>query len=257
MSEVAAAVGESTQSAFDALGGYPAWAAIRLRDSDTVTLLGGSRSEVTSLLDVPLETGLPTPGRRFDRLLAIPFKQVAERGFQAHDDGTPLVVVDIESEVEVPLAEALAALPLAEVDFTDRGGFESDDAEYAEVVEAIIRDEIGQGEGANLVIGRNYRAVVADWDATKALTVFRRLLVRERGAYWTYLFFTGRPLPDRRQPGAARERARRRRADEPDLGDVPDPPRSRRSGRSRRFSTSWPTRRRSTNSSWWWMKSSR
>ena len=163
--------------AFDALGGYPAWAAIRLRDSDTVTLLGGSRSEVTSLLDVPLETGVPEPGRRFDRLLAIPFKQVAERGFQAHDDGTPLVVVDIESEIEVPLAEALAALPVVEVDFTDRGGFESDDAGYAEVVEAIIRDEIGQGEGANLVIGRNYRAVVADWDATKALTVFRRLLV--------------------------------------------------------------------------------
>lgn len=199
---VAAAPKESTQSAFDALGGYPAWAAIRLRDSDTVTLLGGSRSEVTSLLDVPLESGLPEPGRRFDRLLAIPFKQVAERGFQAHDDGTPLVVVDIESEVEVPLAEALAALPLAEVDFTDRGGFESNDAEYAEVVEAIIRDEIGQGEGANLVIGRNYRAVVADWDATKALTVFRRLLVRERGAYWTFCFFTG----DRYLIGASPER---------------------------------------------------
>ena len=49
------------------------------------------------------------------------------------------------------------------MEFADRGGFETDDEEYAKVVEAIIKDEIGQGEGANLVIGRHYRATVADW----------------------------------------------------------------------------------------------
>ena len=64
------------------------------------------------------------------------------------------------------------------------------------------RDEIGQGEGANLVIGRHYRAEVADWGVDKALTVFRRLLERERGAYWTYVFFTG----DRYLIGASPER---------------------------------------------------
>ncbi len=66
----------------------------------------------------------------------------------------------------------------------------------------IIRDEIGQGEGANLVIGRHYRAVVADWSAERALSVFRRLLERERGAYWTFCFFTG----DRFLIGASPER---------------------------------------------------
>jgi phenazine biosynthesis protein phzE len=183
--------GVEARAELDTLIGREAWAAIRLRGADTVTLLGGRAREVASLLEVPLETGVPAPGRRFDCLLAIPFRQIAERGFQAHDDGTPLVMVDIDSEVEVPLAEVLAALPQGEVEFTDRGGFESTDEEYGAVVEAIIRDEIGQGEGANLVIGRNYRAVVADWDATRALTVFRRLLARERGAYWTFCFFTG------------------------------------------------------------------
>src|SRR6185436_19988412 len=73
---------------------------------------------------------------------------------------------------------------------------------YAELVGAIIRDEIGQGEGANLVIGRHYRAQVADWGADTALAVFRRLLERERGAYWTYVFFTG----DRYLIGASPER---------------------------------------------------
>ena len=77
-----------------------------------------------------------------------------------------------------------------------------DDDDYAVIVERIINDEIGQGEGANLVIGRHYRAVVADWDVERALTVFRRLLVRERGAYWTFIFFTG----DRFLIGASPER---------------------------------------------------
>ena len=75
------------RAALDALMGHDAWAVVRLRDSPTVTLVGGRRSEVQSLLDVPLEEGAPEAGRRFDRLLAVPFRQVAERGFEAHDDG--------------------------------------------------------------------------------------------------------------------------------------------------------------------------
>ena len=168
-----------------------AWAVIRLRDSDTVTLVGGTRSEVTNLSDVPLEDGAPEHGRRFDRLLAIPFRQVTERGFEVHDDGAPLTVVRIDSETEVPLGDLLDALPDEPIEFTDRGGFDTGDDEYAAIVDAIINDEIGNGEGANLVIGRRYRAQLADWDARKALTVFRRLVEAERGAYWTFCFFTG------------------------------------------------------------------
>ena len=189
-------------AALDAMAGHEAWAAIRLRDSATVTLVGGRRSVVESLLDVPLEDGVPADGRRFDRLLAVPFRQVAERGFEAHDDGAPLVVVDIDLEAEVPLAELLEALPDEPVEFEDRGGFETSDDEYGVVVERIIEDEIGNGEGANLVVGRHYRAQLADWDTRKALTVFRRLLERERGAYWTFCLFTG----DRFLVGASPER---------------------------------------------------
>ena len=189
------------------LQGHQAWALLRLArrepgEPDAVTFLAGGRSEVDSLLDVPLETGAPPEGRRFDRLLAVPFRQVRERGFEAHDDGAPLVVVDVEVERRFPVADVLAAIEDTGVDFTDRGGFETSDEDYAEIVEAIIRDEVGQGEGANLVIGRHYTAVVADWDAEKALTVFRRLLDRERGAYWTFCFFTG----DRYLIGASPER---------------------------------------------------
>src|SRR4051812_17828475 len=189
-------------TALSALQGHEAWAVIRLRDSSTVTLVGGSRSEVERLTDVPLSVGAPQDGRRFDRLLAIPFRQVRERGFEAHDDRTPLTVVEIEQETDVPLADLLRALPDVPVSFADRGGFETDDDEYGAVVEAIISDEIGNGEGANLVVGRHYRAQVDDWGPEAALTVFGRLLERERGAYWTYCFFTG----DRYLVGASPER---------------------------------------------------
>ncbi|HEX6249238.1 MAG TPA: anthranilate synthase family protein [Nocardioidaceae bacterium] len=181
----------SAAQALEALVRHEAWAAIRLRDAPTVTLVGGSRSEVEHLMDVPLEQGVPAEGRRFDRLLAVPFRQVRERGFEAHDDGTPLTVVEIEQEAEVPLAELLGALPDEVIEFGDRGGFETSDEEYGAVVDRIIEDEIGNGEGANLVVGRHYRAKVREWDARKALTVFRRLLEKERGAYWTFVFWTG------------------------------------------------------------------
>ncbi len=194
------------RAAIEALQGHEAWAIIRRStragDRHTVGLVGGRRRVVESILDVPLEEGVPEDGHIADRLLAIPFRQVAERGFEAHDDGTPLVVVDVESESEFSVAEVVAAIDDTGVEFTDRGGFETDDEEYGKLVGSVIRDEIGQGEGANLVIGRHYRAQVADWGPDKALTVFRRLLERERGAYWTYVFFTG----DRYLIGASPER---------------------------------------------------
>ncbi|KQP63559.1 anthranilate synthase family protein [Nocardioides sp. Leaf285] len=196
----------AARAAIDALQEHEAWAIIRRStragDRDTVGLVGGRRSVVESLLDVPLEEGVPTEGHIADRLLAVPFRQVAERGFEAHDDATPLVVVDVETEREFSVAEVVEAIDDTGVEFTDRGGFETDDETYGRLVETIIDEEIGQGEGANLVIGRHYRAQVADWSAATALTVFKRLLERERGAYWTYVFFTG----DRYLIGASPER---------------------------------------------------
>ncbi len=181
---------------------HAAWAVIRRKAEPGAGIVGGPVSTVSSIMDIPLREGVPGSGRSADHLVAVPFRQVAERGFDAIDDGAPLTVVEIAEEHEVSVADLLEALPDAPVEFTDRGGFETSDADYAEVVERIIRDEIGQGEGANLVVGRHYRAVVADWDADKALTVFRRLLERERGAYWTFCFFTG----DRYLIGASPER---------------------------------------------------
>lgn len=185
---------------------HEAWALIRRSGTtgplDTVTMLGGRRSVVSSLLDIPLERGPQPDESTFDRLVAVPFRQVAERGFEAHDDGTPLVVVELDLQAEYPVAEVLDAIVDDGIEFDDPGGFDLDDEQYGDLVARVIRDEIGQGEGANLVINRTYDATVADWGPAAALTVFRRLLERERGAYWTYVFYTG----DRYLIGASPER---------------------------------------------------
>ncbi|MCW2788555.1 MAG: phenazine-specific anthranilate synthase component [Aeromicrobium sp.] len=183
----------------DELLAQPAFALIRVRESDTVTLVGGPRTDLESLADIPLKAGT---GRAWDHLVLVPYAQARERGFEAHQDGTPLSSIEVAYSAEVPLDDLLAALPDVPVEFTDRGGFETTDDEYAGIVRQIIDDEIGQGEGANLVIGRHYRAQVADWGHDRALTVFRRLLERERGAFWTFLIFTG----DRYLIGASPER---------------------------------------------------
>ena len=180
----------------------PAYALIRLRGAATVTVLDGSRDDFARLSDVPLEDGLPPAGRRFDRLLAVPYRQVCERGFAAHDDGTPLTAITVTHQAEVPLVEMLAGLPDEPIETDGAGGFETGDEAYGNVVEAIIRDEIGNGAGANLVVARNYRTRLAGWGHRKALSVFRRLLERERGAYWTFCVFTG----DRWLIGASPER---------------------------------------------------
>src|SRR5919205_733046 len=126
------------RAAIAALQGHEAWAIIRRStragDRDTVGLVGGRRRVVESLLDVPLETGSPEAGHIADRLLAVPFRQVRERGFEAHDDRTPLVVVDVESELEFSVAEVVEAIDRVPVEFADRGGFETDDEDYGKLV---------------------------------------------------------------------------------------------------------------------------
>ena len=184
---------------FDDLFAHEAFALVRMRGADEVTLIAGPRTDIATLAEIPMAA---STAAGWQSLVLVPFAQAQERGFVAHQDGTPLSVIRADVQREVPLDDVLAALPDAPIEFTDRGGFETSDADYAALVRKIIDDEIGQGEGANLVIGRKYRAAVSAWGHERALTVFRRLLERERGAYWTFCIFTG----DRYLIGASPER---------------------------------------------------
>ncbi|MFI1622134.1 anthranilate synthase family protein [Streptomyces lydicus] len=170
--------------------GCPPFALLRRRSpgretADTVEVLIGEVTEVERLADIPL--GDATPGAPVTHALAmVPFRQIRERGFRAHDDGTPLAVLRPRETGELPLDEVLAALPAHDVTVTD-GAFDVDDEEYAGIVGRVVRDEIGTGEGANFVIRRTFEGTIDGFSAADALALFRRLLAGERGAYWTYV----------------------------------------------------------------------
>ncbi|MFE1107353.1 anthranilate synthase family protein [Streptomyces rochei] len=149
------------------------------RDHDTVELLLGPVAERDRLADLPAEG-----------LALVPFRQIRERGFDVRDDGTPLLVLTPEERHEIPLADALAALPAHDVR-VEGGGFDVGDEEYARIVGRVLEEEIGAGEGANFVIRRTYEGRIDGFGRADALALFRRLLESERGAYWTFVVHTG------------------------------------------------------------------
>ena len=156
---------------------------------DTVEVLLGEIGTHDTLAELPVRTG--APGHPVHDLLAlIPYRQLRERGFEARDDGTPLQALRVRESYALPLAELRAALPQLPVVLAD-GGFELDDEHYADIVRRVLTDEIGRGEGANFVIRRDFTGVLEGFGPALALTLFRRLLEQERGAYWTFLVHTG------------------------------------------------------------------
>ncbi|MEN3614175.1 chorismate-binding protein [Plantactinospora sp. ZYX-F-223] len=173
-----------------ASGADPGPFALLRRDGATgLEVFTGVPHTVARLADIPLPAGPAGPRT----LAVVPYRQVAERGFACVDDGAPLECLVLDEPERVPLADALAALPEVPVPVRD-AGFDIADPEYAEIVARVLRDEIGRGEGANFVIHRSYLGTLAGPPLPAALAALRRLLTGERGAYWTFLVYTGRRI---------------------------------------------------------------
>ncbi|MHC9044981.1 anthranilate synthase family protein [Microbacterium saperdae] len=164
--------------------------------ADSVELLSGEVVDVDLLADIPLTID-GTPREVF---ALVPYRQVRERGFVAQDDGAPLRCIVVDEHLTLPTPALIDALPATPVPLQD-AGFDIADEEYAAIVERVIADEIGRGEGANFVIRRDFTARIDVDDRTAALTWFRALLTHERGAYWTFAVFT----PDHIAVGASPE----------------------------------------------------
>ena len=157
-----------------------------LHRGDGVDVLLGDVSEVDTLADLPLREH----GTGHDVLAVVPYRQIAERGFTAADDDTPLLAMRVSEQDEVSVREVLHRVEDTPITLTG-GGFDLADDEYADIVRRVIADEIGQGKGANFVVKRSFVADITDYAPAAALTLFRRLLAGESGAYWTFIVHTG------------------------------------------------------------------
>ncbi|MFJ6656246.1 anthranilate synthase family protein [Streptomyces sp. NPDC091377] len=155
---------------------------------DTLDVLVGRISLPRTLAELPPH---PADGPAPHEVLAVvPYRQLTERGFACVDDGAPLIALRITGRRTVPVGEALARLPRVPTPLTG-GDFDSDDADYARTVRRVVDEAIGAGEGSNFVLRRTFTARIGDYGPHSALAVFRRLLERESGAYWTFLIHTG------------------------------------------------------------------
>lgn len=164
----------------------PAPFALIAREQGDVEVLTGDVIDVELLADIPL---FAADGSPQEVLALVPYRQVRERGFDATDDGAPLRCLVIRERDEISRADALAQLPSEAIALHD-AGFSTSDEEYGEIVQRVIAEEIGRGEGANFVIRRDFTAAVDAAPEHAALTWFRALLEHERGAYWTFAVVT-------------------------------------------------------------------
>jgi 2-amino-4-deoxychorismate synthase len=159
---------------------------------DQVDLLVGDVTELSSLTELPqpLDRDGGPGSARHDLVVLVPYRQIAERGFAAQDDGAPLVAMRVGEQESLTVEEVLKTVPDAALDWTDEG-FDIDDQSYGEMVRRILSEEIGRGAGANFVIKRSFRGSLGGPSLTAALILFRRLLSQETGVYWTFLVHTG------------------------------------------------------------------
>ena len=239
--------------------GHEAWAIIRRStragDRDTVGLVGGRRSVVESLLDVPLEEGVPEDGHIADRLLAIPFRQVARarlRGARRRHAAGRRRRRD-RAGVHRRRGDRRDRRHRRRVRRPRRLRDRRRGVRQARRGDHHRRDRPGRGRqpGDRPALPRDRRRLGRGDRADRLQAAAR---ARARRVLDLRLLHR-RPLPDRRQPRAARLDPRRRRPDEPDQRHLPDPARGRRT--PARSSTSSTTRRRSTSSSWSSTRSSR
>jgi len=179
------------------------FALIRRQAERKVLCLTGPVTALDKLSDISRQKGKPADGREvFDTLSILPFRQVEELGFVANHGDEKILSMKIEAQDTIALDQLIGILPQEEVTMAGQGAFTPDDNGFAAMSRKIITDEIGNGEGCNFVVPRFYRGKIDKFSKDKALSIFRRLLENEYGAYWTFLYFTG----DRYFIGATPER---------------------------------------------------
>jgi 2-amino-4-deoxychorismate synthase len=98
----------------------------------------------------------------------------------------------VDSQREMAVTDFLASLPPADISLESGPSFDENEEDYRRTVQAVISDEIGEGEGANFVLPRTCRAKLKGYGPAVALNLLRRLIQADYGTYWKYLFYDGK-----------------------------------------------------------------
>ncbi|HEY1487809.1 MAG TPA: chorismate-binding protein [Micromonosporaceae bacterium] len=159
-------------------------------DDRHVDVLCGSASTHDLLAQLPVPARRDAGGATQDLLALVPYRQIRERGYDCHDDGTPLLAITVTDHHRLRVRDAMTLL--ADPAPAPVGGaFDLDDRAYAQIVRTVLADEIGRGEGSNFVIRRSFCTELPAYTLRSAMACFGALLRLEHGAHWTFLIHTG------------------------------------------------------------------
>ncbi len=127
----------------------------------------------------------------FDTLSMIPFSQIKERGYECQDSGLKISCLTIKESRYIDIDELYAILPDEKIELDGEIKNLYPLKEYENIIEKVIKDEIGNGEGANFVIPNSKTFKIKSFNVDKALTIFANLLKNELNSYWTFIFYDG------------------------------------------------------------------
>lgn len=167
---------------------------IQKQDSDRLLYLSGSVHQLDLLKELEeykYGTSDKIEGRLFHSISVVPFHQVSEKGYKAHNDGEKILTLKVEKAEEIDVAGFLESIAVHNIVIDGKLQPNYTEAEYEQVVSDIVEKEIKNGEGANFVIPRKFTGQIQEFNQDKALSIFKSLLSDDYGTYWKFLFYTG------------------------------------------------------------------
>ncbi len=167
------------------------FAIISNEGSEEAHLLSGDVHAYKNLADIPRIPHNPDNGFRYDTLSVIPFSQAREAGLEAKEDECTIRCMTIREQTRLDVSDLLNTLPQEEIYTEDKIQYSETEEEYARIVRRVIEEQIEEGNLCNCVISTSAHCTIAEMSPRKALSIFRKILKNEFGAYMTFFFYDG------------------------------------------------------------------
>jgi phenazine biosynthesis protein phzE len=129
-----------------------------------------------------------------DTISILPFSQIKEKGYKVIDNNEKILTMTVNYQENITI-ESFNTLTkdfsTSEIELEKTIEYLLNENEYGDIIQNIIDNEIGNGEGANFVIPRVGKAKIKDFTVEKILSLYKKVIENESGAYWTFLFHDG------------------------------------------------------------------
>lgn len=97
----------------------------------------------------------------------------------------------IREQSRLHMNDLLGVLPQETVALDEGIQYSETEEEYADIVRRVVAEQIKQGNTCNCVISTKANCKIAEMTPQKALSIFRKILRNEFGAYMTFFFYDG------------------------------------------------------------------